>query len=194
MGYKCIGTVPTISTVFQHVRILPVFYYQIMFHVTITPQIKPSRYSFHLSQYHLPRNICAHKYKQKNVMRKKRSLSFLRYFRVRWLMQINSVLKTTDKSVTAELTILANVTDNQARYRCEAHNSATEIPLFETKTLSVHCKLFFFYIKFDYPTSHILKSVVRWSLLIFISFMFVRFSCTGNSENSHRTRRIDGRR
>lgn len=55
-------------------------------------------------------------------------------------MQINSVLKTADKSVTAELTILANVTDNQARYRCEAHNSATEIPLFETKTLSVHCK------------------------------------------------------
>ncbi|XP_055693661.1 nephrin isoform X3 [Lutzomyia longipalpis] len=52
--------------------------------------------------------------------------------------KINSVIKTTDKSVSAELTILANVTDNQARYRCEAHNSATEIPLFETKTLSVH--------------------------------------------------------
>lgn len=60
-------------------------------------------------------------------------------------MQINSALKTTDKSVTAELTILANVTDNQARYRCEAHNSATEIPLFETKTLSVHCKFVFFF-------------------------------------------------
>lgn len=54
--------------------------------------------------------------------------------------KINSVLKSSEKSVTAELTILANVTDNQARYRCEAHNSATEIPLFETKTLSVHCK------------------------------------------------------
>lgn len=54
--------------------------------------------------------------------------------------QINSVLKTGDKSVSAELTILANVTDNQAIYKCEAHNSATEIPLFETKTLSVHCK------------------------------------------------------
>uniref|UniRef100_A0A1B0D4S1 Ig-like domain-containing protein n=1 Tax=Phlebotomus papatasi TaxID=29031 RepID=A0A1B0D4S1_PHLPP len=52
--------------------------------------------------------------------------------------KINSVIRTTDKSVSAELTILANVTDNQARYRCEAHNSATEIPLFETKTLSVH--------------------------------------------------------
>lgn len=58
------------------------------------------------------------------------------------LLQINSTLKTTDKSVTADLTILANVTDNQARYRCEAYNSATEIPLFETKTLSVHCKYF----------------------------------------------------
>lgn len=54
--------------------------------------------------------------------------------------QINSAPKTTDKSVSAEITILANVTDNEARYRCEAHNSATEIPLFESKTLSVHCK------------------------------------------------------
>ncbi|ETN64564.1 nephrin [Anopheles darlingi] len=48
--------------------------------------------------------------------------------------------KTTtvaDQSVTAELSILTNVTDNQARYRCEAHNSATEIPLFETKVLAV---------------------------------------------------------
>lgn len=62
------------------------------------------------------------------------------FFHSLFLMQINSVLKTADKSVTAELTILANVTDNQARYRCEAQNSATEIPLFETKTLSVHCK------------------------------------------------------
>ncbi|XP_063704148.1 nephrin isoform X1 [Culicoides brevitarsis] len=52
--------------------------------------------------------------------------------------KINSVIKTTDKTVSAELTVLANVTDNQARYRCEAQNSATEIPMFETKTLSVH--------------------------------------------------------
>lgn len=42
--------------------------------------------------------------------------------------------------MSAELTVLANVTDNQARYRCEAQNSATEIPMFETKTLSVHCE------------------------------------------------------
>lgn len=54
--------------------------------------------------------------------------------------QINSVIRTADKSVSAEITILANVTDNQAQYRCEAANSATEIPLFESTTLSVHCK------------------------------------------------------
>lgn len=42
--------------------------------------------------------------------------------------------------VSAELNIMANVTDNQARYRCEAQNSATEIPMFESKTLSVHCE------------------------------------------------------
>lgn len=46
------------------------------------------------------------------------------------------------------MTILANVTDNQARYRCEAHNSATEIPLFETTTLSVHCKFFSYFINY----------------------------------------------
>ncbi|XP_022909293.1 nephrin isoform X2 [Onthophagus taurus] len=52
--------------------------------------------------------------------------------------KIHSVTKTTDKSVTAEITILTNVTDNEARYRCEAANSATEIPLFETITMKVH--------------------------------------------------------
>ncbi|KAH8299303.1 hypothetical protein KR044_000269, partial [Drosophila immigrans] len=52
--------------------------------------------------------------------------------------RINSVIRAADKSVSAEITILANVTDNQAQYRCEASNSATEIPLFESTTLSVH--------------------------------------------------------
>ncbi|XP_052891416.1 nephrin-like [Anopheles moucheti] len=52
--------------------------------------------------------------------------------------KIKSISKTTDQSVSAELSIKANVTDNQAQYRCEAHNSATEIPLFETKVLTVH--------------------------------------------------------
>ncbi|XP_046865422.1 nephrin isoform X1 [Drosophila willistoni] len=52
--------------------------------------------------------------------------------------RINSVLRAADKSVSAEITILANVTDNQAQYRCEASNSATEIPLFQSTTLSVH--------------------------------------------------------
>jgi hypothetical protein len=43
-------------------------------------------------------------------------------------------------SVSAEVTILVNVTDNKARYKCEASNSATEIPLSETVTLNVLCK------------------------------------------------------
>ncbi|XP_030753919.1 nephrin isoform X2 [Sitophilus oryzae] len=58
--------------------------------------------------------------------------------------KIHSPVKTTDKSVTAEITILTNVTDNEARYRCEAANSATEIPLFETITMSVY-----------YPPEHV---------------------------------------
>ncbi|PSN48808.1 hypothetical protein C0J52_25084, partial [Blattella germanica] len=52
--------------------------------------------------------------------------------------KINSVTKVNDRSVSAEVTILVNVTDNEARYKCEASNSATEIPLFETATLNVH--------------------------------------------------------
>ncbi|XP_072934025.1 nephrin [Epargyreus clarus] len=52
--------------------------------------------------------------------------------------KIHSTTKTTDKSVSTEISILTNVTDNQAQYRCEATNSATEIPLFETVTLNVH--------------------------------------------------------
>lgn len=56
------------------------------------------------------------------------------------LPQIPSVTKVTDRSVSAEVTILTNVTDNEAVYKCEAANSATEIPLFETVTLSVFCK------------------------------------------------------
>ncbi|XP_038217035.1 nephrin isoform X2 [Zerene cesonia] len=52
--------------------------------------------------------------------------------------KIHSVTKVSDKSVSAEISILTNVTDNLAQYRCEATNSATEIPLFETVTLNVH--------------------------------------------------------
>ena len=40
----------------------------------------------------------------------------------------------------SELNIIANITDNQAIYRCEAQNSATDVPLIDKKTLSVHCK------------------------------------------------------
>lgn len=60
--------------------------------------------------------------------------------------KINSVTKIVTNSVSAEITILANATDNQARYKCEVQNSATEIPFFETKTLDVHCK--YMYMKF----------------------------------------------
>lgn len=60
-------------------------------------------------------------------------------------MQINSVTKVNDRSVSSEITILTNVTDNEARYKCEASNAATEIPFFETVTLNVHCKLYIYF-------------------------------------------------
>ncbi|RZF33955.1 hypothetical protein LSTR_LSTR010438 [Laodelphax striatellus] len=52
--------------------------------------------------------------------------------------KIPSQTKETDRSVSAEIVILTNVTDNEAIYKCEATNPATEIPLFESVTLSVH--------------------------------------------------------
>ena len=55
--------------------------------------------------------------------------------------QINSQTKNINSNaVQSELNIIANITDNQAIYRCEAQNSATDVPLFDKKTLSVHCK------------------------------------------------------
>lgn len=56
--------------------------------------------------------------------------------------------KENDRSVSSEVAILTNVTDNEAIYRCEATNSATEIPLIESITLSVHCKYYFLTIYF----------------------------------------------
>uniref|UniRef100_A0AAG5DPW8 Nephrin n=1 Tax=Anopheles atroparvus TaxID=41427 RepID=A0AAG5DPW8_ANOAO len=52
--------------------------------------------------------------------------------------KLNSATKTTDKSVSSEISILVNATDNQAKYRCEAHNSATEIPMSAARTLAVN--------------------------------------------------------
>jgi hypothetical protein len=45
-----------------------------------------------------------------------------------------------DKSVTSEITIHVNQTDNNARYKCEASNSATEVPLVDNRVLHVYCK------------------------------------------------------
>lgn len=106
-------------------------------------------------------------------------------------LQINSLLKTSDKSVSAELTILANVTDNQAQYRCEAHNSATEIPLFESKTLSVHCK---FLLRRKFLCALVTRGgqsldEIRLSWLL----LSLLFSCTGYRENTCRTRRTEAR-
>lgn len=54
---------------------------------------------------------------------------------------MNSVSKLNGNTVTSELTILANASDNQARYKCHVESPASEIPLFEVKTLQVYCEL-----------------------------------------------------
>lgn len=45
-----------------------------------------------------------------------------------------------NNSVQSEINIIANITDNQATYKCEAKNSATDVASIAEKTLSVHCK------------------------------------------------------
>lgn len=76
------------------------------------------------------------------------------------LAQINSQTKTINNSVQSELNIIANITDNQAIYRCEAQNSATDVPLLDSKILSVHCK-------YTWTTSDIFVFTIldsyRWS-------------------------------
>lgn len=55
--------------------------------------------------------------------------------------KLNTMSKVQDSKITSELTILVNASDNNAIYKCEIQSSAIEIPLFATKTLSIHCKL-----------------------------------------------------
>ncbi|KAG5873298.1 hypothetical protein JTB14_021786 [Gonioctena quinquepunctata] len=51
--------------------------------------------------------------------------------------KIHSNVKRLDNNVTAEITILTNLTDNKARYRCEAFNSAMKKPVSGTFTMNV---------------------------------------------------------
>ncbi|KAK6619129.1 hypothetical protein RUM44_003511 [Polyplax serrata] len=52
--------------------------------------------------------------------------------------KITSVSKTNDRSVSAEITVYTNMTDNGAIYKCEASNPATEVPFIETVKLNVY--------------------------------------------------------
>lgn len=60
--------------------------------------------------------------------------------RVAFIFQIPGTNRTRDHAVSSKLTMLVNASDNNARVRCEATNSATEIPLFKVLTLKVNCK------------------------------------------------------
>lgn len=56
------------------------------------------------------------------------------------LFQVAGNTRTRDHAVSSELTMLVNASDNNARIRCEAANSATEIPLIKFLALKVNCK------------------------------------------------------
>ncbi|CAK9828229.1 Nphs1 [Anthophora retusa] len=52
--------------------------------------------------------------------------------------KVQGTTRTRDHAVSSELTILVNASDNNARIRCEAANSATEIPLLKVLVLKVN--------------------------------------------------------
>ncbi|XP_076762632.1 sticks and stones isoform X2 [Xylocopa sonorina] len=52
--------------------------------------------------------------------------------------KVTGTTRTRDHAVSSELTILVNASDNNARIRCEAKNSATEIPLLKVLVLRVN--------------------------------------------------------
>ncbi|XP_006564420.1 nephrin isoform X2 [Apis mellifera] len=52
--------------------------------------------------------------------------------------KVPGTTRTRDHAVSSELTILINASDNNARIRCEAANSATQIPLLKVLVLKVN--------------------------------------------------------
>ncbi|XP_011493935.1 PREDICTED: nephrin-like [Ceratosolen solmsi marchali] len=60
---------------------------------------------------------------------------------ITWYKNDNKMTSTTrprDHAVTSELALLVNASDNKANIRCEASNSATQIPLVQTVNLNVY--------------------------------------------------------
>ena len=57
-----------------------------------------------------------------------------------YLSQVQAVTKTDKTFVYSELHLLANASDNDAIYRCEASNSAIDIPVFSIVKMNVYCK------------------------------------------------------
>ncbi|XP_059482331.1 nephrin isoform X2 [Neocloeon triangulifer] len=58
--------------------------------------------------------------------------------------KIPSTAKEVNKTMISEITVAINQTDNEARYKCEASNAATEVPLVDTVTMHVY-----------YPPEHV---------------------------------------
>jgi len=68
-------------------------------------------------------------------------LKIRRYIMDCLLSQVLGTVRTRNHVVFSELTMLVNASDNNAHVRCEATNSATEIPLLKVLVLKVNCKM-----------------------------------------------------
>lgn len=55
-------------------------------------------------------------------------------------LQVSGLTKYRDEVASNEVEILVNASDNNAKVRCEAVNSATVIPMSRELVLRVNCK------------------------------------------------------
>lgn len=91
-------------------------------------------------------------------------------------MQVSGTGRIREPVVSNELEILVNASDNNARVRCEAVNSATVIPISREVVLRVNCKNFLF--KW---ISYLKNKLYSKSFTIFFRRIFFCFCCTDSS-------------
>lgn len=60
-------------------------------------------------------------------------------------MTSNTNFRTTEKVSESTYSFVANASDNNARYHCEAKNSISPVPQYADVVLSVSCKCFFLF-------------------------------------------------
>lgn len=88
---------------------------------------------------------------------------FFFFVRFPWIiiMTSNTNFRTTEKVSESTYSFVANASDNNARYHCEAKNSISPVPQYADVVLSVSCKCFFFFSSFCFFFFFFLFSTIK---------------------------------